>query len=249
MPKAHFTHASAQGARAEQQDRSVVLRLSKGYLLAVMDGHGGSATAELLAKELPAAFERAMSTQRDRVDRALKEAVSLLAEKTSQETSGSTLSIVFIPEDQTVAHTAVLGDSPVVILDAQDGLHVSPLHNARSNLKERSMALARGARYSEGYLEDPRVPGEGLQMSRALGDRNLARILNREPEVDRILLGKGSLVVLASDGILNSFDIDVETQLKHVADLAKSGMTAQDWVEDALRRQTGDNVTVIIWKA
>ena len=101
----------------------------------------------------------------------------------------------------------------------------------------------------EGYLEDPKVPNEGLQMSRALGDRNLARILNREPEIFSIPLGPSSLVLLATDGVLNSFDTEVEIPLKHLADLAGEGNDAQRLVEDALQRQTGDNVTVILWKA
>jgi len=249
MPPAHISHATAQGRRSQQQDRFVVSKLAKGQLLAVIDGHGGSTTAELLAKELSAALESALNTQKGRVDLALKETVACLAGKTAQETSGSTLSIVFIPGDQTFAHAAVLGDSPVIILDAQGGLHISPLHNARSNPQERTAALARGARFSEGYLEDPQVPGEGLQMSRALGDRSLARILNREPDIYRVPLGKNSFVLLSTDGVLDSFDPMVEAQLNRIATLVKNGQEAQDLVEDALRRQTGDNVTVLIWKA
>ncbi len=57
----------------------------------------------------------------------------LLGEMTKDMQSGSTLSIVIVPDNEQRAYAAVIGDSPVIILDANEGLNLSPDHNARSN--------------------------------------------------------------------------------------------------------------------
>jgi serine/threonine protein phosphatase PrpC len=243
-----FSCFSAQGDRPEQQDRFVARELPGGALFfAVMDGHGGAQTADLLARDAAAVFETALAERRDPV-LALRETVRRLTDITAPENAGSTLSMVYIPAHAERAYAAVLGDSPVLIKDPKGVPRISPLHNARSNPQECESAVARGARYVEGYLEDPEVPGHGLQLSRALGDRALTRILNRDPEVYSVPLGKPSWVLLATDGVLDSFEEDLEEQLRRLADEVESGRDAQAVAEAAVRRGTGDNVTVIVWR-
>jgi len=249
-----ISHATAQGSRSEQQDRYICTRIDlangprrAGHLLAILDGHGGQRTAEIAAEGLASVFEKSVREAAGRVDQALRVTFQDLVELTQKEPSGSTLSIVYVPDDKPRAYVGVLGDSPVIIQDVTGSLFVSPLHNARWNPPERAAAVARGAIYRGGYLEDPDVPDYGLQLSRALGDRNLARILNREPEIQRVELGNKSFILLASDGILDAF-APIEDQVKRLADLVQRGRDASDLVKDALQRRTGDNVTVIIWK-
>ena len=254
--KSSISHASAQGSRAEQQDRYLSMRIElpkvqqgSGQLMAVMDGHGGHETAELLAEKLQPLFEESLKEGSGVVEDAIRQTFQRLADLAQKEPSGSTLSLVCVPDEETAAYVGVIGDSPVVIRNATGSLWISPLHNARSNPRERDAALARGALYAGGYLEDPEVPGYGLQLSRALGDCHLSRILTRAPDIQRVELGKGSFILIASDGVLDSMDVYVADQLTRLATLAQNASDARVIVEDALERRTGDNVTVILWKA
>src|SRR5205085_1169323 len=101
---------------------------------------------------LAASFQLALNASPTDPSRALRDTVQRMAQRLSIEPSGSTLSAVYISPDKKVAHVAILGDSPVIIRDSRGEWNLSPLHNARTNLEERTAALAQGARYSEGYL-------------------------------------------------------------------------------------------------
>jgi serine/threonine protein phosphatase PrpC len=244
-----LTHFSALGGRAEQQDRYVTSEIpGAGQLMAVMDGHGGPQTAEQVARELTPLFTDALTRRRDPI-LALRETVQKLADSTAHHTAGSSLSIVYIPANAQRAYVAILGDSPVLIKGHKGVLHISPIHNARSSEHEREAALSRGARYTDGYLEDPQEPGPGLQLSRALGDRVLSRVLSREPEVYSVPLDLHSRVILATDGVLDSFETGMEAQLRDLMNQTDAGKDAQALVEAAVQRGTGDNVTVIVWTA
>jgi len=62
---------------------------------------------------------------------------------------------------------------------------------------DQSQAAQRyGGVYYGGYLEDPQLPGTGVQMTRCLGDADLARVLNREPEIELIALERHELGAL-----------------------------------------------------
>jgi serine/threonine protein phosphatase PrpC len=142
-----------------------------------------------------------------------------------------------------MAWIAVLGDSPVFVLDRAGCLCVGPNHNIRSNEAEREAAVARGGVVCGGYLCPPRSDF-GLQMSRALGDSWLDGILSREPEV--ITVPHPAWVLVASDGVFdetygNSFSLEA------VQKLAERNATAEDvlsWAKGYLFR---DNATAVVW--
>src|SRR5205814_5855687 len=164
-------------SRSEQQDRFLCSRIPRdlgkeihGWLMAVMDGHGGSQTAELISRELLSQFEDAFVNHSGQIDRSLRAVVHTLAEKTAQERSGSTLAMAYKPAQEECVYTAVLGDSPIGVLDNKGIMQICPIHNVRINLEERTAAIARGGVYIDGYLEDAHRRGYGLQCSRALGD-------------------------------------------------------------------------------
>src|SRR3990167_9674146 len=100
---------------------------------------------------------------------------------TRQFREGSTLSIAWVREDHDEVSVAVLGDSPVIVVDQLGQVHVSPEHNVRTNLAERNAMVARGGSYRNGYVYNQL--DVGFQVSRALGDGDLDRILSREPEI------------------------------------------------------------------
>jgi serine/threonine protein phosphatase PrpC len=243
----HVTAATVQGARARQEDCWVIAPVSakqfSGHLLAIFDGHGGPQVAEQARALLAPVFLKAFAEEAG-PSRALRAAVAALSEATKNETPGSTASVALVNESSLTV--AVLGDSPVAWLDANQEFHSAALHNARSNLEERQKAVGRGAVYTDGYLEDPLDPGWQLQMSRALGDASLRRILDRSPDLYEGT--SGPVLLLASDGLLSP-SAPVESQMRGFIDEVLKGATAATLVEDAVRRRTGDNATVILWRA
>lgn len=253
--------ASEPGLRSYQEDKSLAVRVNSdeagevGWFLVVLDGHGGTECAEFcqgqLVSVLAQSIEEILGPDSDWSDLSedeLNEIVKNLSESTRTEMrSGSTLSLVYISEENSVAHVAILGDSPVII-GGKNGLWVSPEHNIRTNEADRRIVLSRGARFDGNYVIDP-FSGNGLQLTRALGDKDFDRFLIREPETFSCELDDDSFVLVASDGLLDpSHNEDKKKKsLGHVVQMIKNRATAGDLVKDAVQRRTGDNVTAVLW--
>lgn len=255
-----YVHASTnQGSRPYQEDRFVVIRRDtkevKGWLLGVMDGHGGAEVSEFCEKHIEHYF-KILLTKPVMMTDVLRELIHMLNHKLKHMNSGSTVSLVYIHEandrgDAARAFVAILGDSPVMIRSKSEDLVMSMEHNARTNLAEREAAIQRGAVYSGGYIWDDPYSDmrSGLQLTRALGDSALDKFLNREPEVYSVDLGPESFVAVMSDGVVDPGHGDQKAITDHLASIISNGGTAADLVNDALKRRTGDNVTVVLWKA
>ena len=248
MVRGYVSSATEQGGRQYQEDRFVVIRYDtpeeKGWLLAVMDGHGGSEVADLCEKSLGSLFRSLISGPAMITD-VLRQLIEALVKKTRGMDTGSTISVVYISETNSNAFVAILGDSPVIIKTVH-GLWVSPEHNIRTNEQDRKSVLENGVRYDGGYMCDP-VTGNGLQLTRALGDRDFDKFLIREPEVAScLLLNRDSFVLVASDGLVDPGHNNKDTG--SLVKIMEGDGTAADLVRDALRRRTRDNVTAVLWK-
>ncbi len=244
---------SEKGGRPYQEDQLVAVKKEisdqeSGWLLAVMDGHRGSEVSGFCVKNLESLFIQSLAEKKKVDQDVLKETLELLNEGTRSMAAGSTISLVFISEATSAVFVAVLGDSPVIILDKNGALNISPDHNARSNPKEKDAAKRRGAYYTGGYI----WAGEyGLQMARSLGDCDMDKVLSRKPEIYKVNLGPGSLVLVASDGVFDPGHLKTANQIKRLVAKIKKNPTfdAKDLVNDAISRRTGDNATAILWKA
>lgn len=250
-----ITSASAQGSRPYQEDRFAVHHVAvpdlpngAGDLLAVFDGHGGDVVSAMGQALLAEAFFGALHAQNGDLEATLRDTIGRLVERTEHQKAGATVSLVYIPKEAKTVAYAVLGDSPIAILDGMGALHLGPDHNVRTNLEERAAALKRGGIYKKGYLQDPAYPDTGLQMARTLGDVVLSHVLNRNPDVGIVdLRGKG-IVLVATDGLIKPDSEPPPQQLARTMRLAAEGADANALVQDAVLRRTGDNVTVVLWK-
>ncbi len=88
--------------------------------------------------------------------------------------------------------------------------------------------------------------GSGLQMTRALGDATLSKVLDRTPEVSVRLLGAGSFVLVATDGAFDPGHNNTNGAIDEVVNLIESGNEAQEIVDRALEIPTRDNVTALL---
>lgn len=240
----NITTHTEQKSRPYQEDRFFVKELPSGEtILGVFDGHGGHWVADYAAKFTPYFFRSLLKS--NSYYSTMFKVIERLNNKTNHFYSGSTVSLVLIDKDKTNAYVAILGDSPVIIKDGNENIWIAPEHNVRSNKIEASKAIASDDAYiANGYLFD-RYKGMnsgGLQMSRALGDKELNNILNRVPEVFVIPLNENSWILCGSDGLTDpahgSFDIN-----SLIEDIPNE--TAQSLVQGAAHH---DNVTAILVK-
>jgi serine/threonine protein phosphatase PrpC len=238
------TQFSAQNKRYYQEDRSFAKKTTNGLFLGVFDGHGGKWVAEYAAEHTPFLFRSVRKTVKANSEETLRQIFKTLAKDTSDYGSGSTASIVWVRDN--VAHVAILGDSPVMIRDENGNVWHSPEHNIRTNKPELEAAIARGGKSDGNYLFDKwRIDGPGLQMSRALGDKELNRVLNREPEIFHIPLGKNSWILACSDGLIDPSHKDAEID-KIVIEFIEHGADAEELVLAMANIQKDDNSTAIV---
>lgn len=237
-----ITTASAKGIRSYMEDYAIQVTSEEGTLVAVFDGHGGHSAAEKAAEYFPVFFSAEMLLWKSMTASAFRAAIGHLASTLYPMPSGSTLSAVYIPAAENVVYTAVLGDSPVLIGNKSE-VWFGPDHNVRSNEAEADAARARGGFITGGYLFAS-LSGQGLQMARALGDFELNKVLSREPELQVSLVGEDDFILVATDGLFDPGHKNFKASADAVVELIRNpSTTAQDLVNDALNRQTGDNVT------
>lgn len=242
------THATAQGPRPAQEDRFVAARLDgvsgEPWLVAVMDGHAGSAASDHCAERLEGVVVEQLE-RGERPEEALRSAIAVLEGETRDVGAGTSLTAALISEGR--GTLAVLGDSPAVYRDASGSAGVGPVHNALTDPEGRQAALRRGAEYVGGYLVDA-GSGEGVALTRVLGDAGLP-FLERTPEVFAVDLGVGSFVLCATDGVFTPAAPDPDGLVEHVTRLVDGGADAEAVVSDALSNGTDDNVTAVLWQA
>ncbi len=241
------TFATEQGPRDYQEDRFFYKKIEKqnchGSLLVVLDGHIGSTVVEICVNEIPRSFKL---MDADDSEMALSRLVSSLVQSTSIYFTGSTLSAACISEEKNTVSVAILGDSPIIVLDSSRCLFISPEHNVRSNQKELEAAKSRGGIYEQGYIFAKGDFNRGLQMSRSLGDAYLGDIISREPEIYTI--SDPVWVLVASDGI---FDPNHGNQIElivEVSELARQNASAEDVMNWAKLRGLRDNATALVWR-
>ncbi|MFC2149779.1 hypothetical protein ACFLQ8_03660, partial [Candidatus Auribacterota bacterium] len=253
---------TARGARDIQEDVYVNTEIDagtgareNGRLMIVADGHNGSGAAEIVRKNAVKLFKKYLSAGRDEknnVETALAMTVNTLVELARDETSGTTLSIVYIPDDENRAYAAVLGDSPVIIRDEKGIIKESPTHNVRLNPEAVDEAEDKGAQFDGRYINlHDKKTGEkigGIEMSRCLGNVELDPILGREPDIYSVPLGTDSVVVVGSDGLLCTDYPTTDDDIDKIVKLGGTGAGARAVVRDALLwDRSSDNTTAVVW--
>src|SRR3989344_4093376 len=241
------SYATDQGQWHYQEDRfffqAVPSSRPTGWLMAVMDGHGGSETAGFCAEEIHGLFSSCV--RRSSPELTLRALVAGLNEKTRHLDDGTTLSIAWVREDRDEVTVAVLGDSPVLVMSRSGKMRLSPEHNVRTNLAERHAAITRGGSYNGSYICNRH--GDGLQISRALGDRDLDPILSREPEVYTVK--KPRWVIVGTDGMLDPGHGNTTALVRELPSVMKPKVGASGLMSWAKSRGLHDNATVLMWES
>lgn len=212
-----------------------------GWLLAVFDGHNGRKTAKLCAEELPRLIKTILT---DDPEDFLTRIAQQLKSLTLDRLSGSTLSLAFVHGSLFSVSIAIIGDSPIYVLDRNGILYRGPEHNVRSNEKERRLAEQRGGVYQDGYIMTPDGT-EGLQLSRSLGDAHLGDIISREAEIFSI--PNPRWVLVASDGLFDPGHEKSSEYADAVREQALKHSNAKEIMRWAEARGLEDNATALVW--
>ena len=220
------------------------------------DGHGGDKTSSYVAQQLSdglldrilVAANKTLNEALDLTFQDLNESTLALSRKTLVHyESGTTLSLAYIPDGEDSLHVGVIGDSPVILAKKDGTFQRSPEHNARSNEAERKAAEQRGGVFENGYLSS-RSRGMGLQMTRDIGCHAMGNVLLRYPDIYELAIQNGDVLILGSDGLLDPAHFSSDEEVQRIVKLVLDGAEAQDLINDALDRETGDNVSVIVYR-
>lgn len=115
QPPSSATH---KGQRAYQEDRLLAVATQEGVLLCVFDGHGGDECSNYAVNRYPIIFASEITQEGATPGSAVEKSIQKLNIETQHMGPGSTMSLVFIPANSDTATCAVIGDSPIIIRDA-----------------------------------------------------------------------------------------------------------------------------------
>ncbi len=228
------------GGRTEMEDEHVleVESLAPFRVLgAVFDGHGGSLVARLAAQRFPALFREALPSG---PAAAMRAAYAGIQREVEGMRGGAAAATFHIDGDRITVANA--GDAHVASVSADQATLLTVEHRI-TNPEELKRVVHAGARIWGPYMCLPE--GDGLQVTRSLGDFEFGRVgLLWEPVVSSHPLKPG-FVVAACDGLWDVMKVDELPALLRGAGTAEeaAGLLAHEALHV---RHTGDNLTVIV---
>lgn len=245
-----------------------------GEFAAVFDGHGGQAVSRYLRKNLWANVQSFLPLEGSSDPPTLKDyqhAIVSAIEKVDREVQrishwsyqGSTAIAVWLHQDRTSSEktivTANVGDSRAVLSRNGTAYDLSKDHKP-DDPEEEARIEALGGKVvwcGDVDLQGNPIPEEGiyrvngnLALSRAVGDRSERPHVVADPDVTFVSMqeGEDNFIVVATDGLWDVFGS--QDAVEFVAALRQAGneleRIATLMVEEALRRGTYDNITVVI---
>jgi serine/threonine protein phosphatase PrpC len=250
--------AQALGTRGRQEDRYAATMVGGGDLLIIADGHGanGAAVAARAVEALPPLLASLLVNHGDAeaLGLAMNAVIDLCADGAGDPPGGSTLSAVFIPPEGSVAHVAILGDSPVVIAQADSPLWIAPSHTVttvdRADIDRIRQACGAAVEFQASYLL---VKDAWLQIAvtRALGDPDLKGVLIREAQIHSVPISTHTAIVIGSDGVLPAKAHVWQPVLRTLGRRALAGESAEDLLErlPGTARRLTDNTTLMVWRS
>ena len=220
-------------------------------IAAVVDGHGGSGSCELIAASTVGILSDLLEGTMGDVCSAMSEAFAQLEEQCLVLTPPSGACICLCIAERGRAWVANLGDCRALAVSLEDGPACLLSVDQRSG---------EGAEYNRILATGGSVVGnavEGLMPSRTLGDADVkilcpAGVILAEPEV-RVWEGQG-IVIIASDGlwdVLSNEDVlNMIPRGKTLRRACQDPTTLQNWAEmlvaEAMRQGAQDDVTALL---
>ncbi|KAI3468294.1 hypothetical protein Pfo_024957 [Paulownia fortunei] len=219
----------------------------------VFDGHGGKHAADFACyhlprfiiedEDFPQEIERVIASAFLQTDTAFAEACSLDADLASGTTA---LAAIVIGSSLVVANA---GDCRAVLCRRGKAIEMSRDHKPVC-LKERRRIEASGGYVYDGYLNGQ------LNVARALGDWHMEGLkgqdggpLTAEPELMSTRLSEeDEFLIIGCDGLWEVFMSQnaVDFARRRLQEHNDPMMCSKDLVDEALKRKSGDNLSVVV---
>lgn len=242
--------AEHAGKRPLMEDRSIVVNPFMGdprkVFIGLFDGHGGAGGAEIAARNLSSYFHRAYydefyQKQGKTIPQMLNEAFVLTDQEIERtEKSGTTAVVAYKDGDNLTIANA--GDSRAVLV-TRDGYRRITEDNKATNKSGVFRVNKAGGVLARNYLMMPN--GDGLAVSRALGDRAFSGVVIPNPNVYQHKITKGDIgLILACDGIWDVVSDALAAQI--IKAVGSPGIASRALVNEAYGRGSGDNLSAIV---
>jgi serine/threonine protein phosphatase PrpC len=204
---------------------------------AVFDGHGGSEVSKYAANTIHRLFGSYFSSDvnpEKLLAETIAEVDSFLVKRWPNQ--GSTAAIAIVIKD--IIYTANLGDTRIVLCRANGSVQQLSVDHRASVDSEKRMIQAKG-----GMVIMGRANGI-LALSRSLGDGALKDVISAEPFLAKARRQDGQILIIACDGVWDVMDNQTAAGIARGKETPQKAATAIR--DEALRRGTQDNVSVIV---
>lgn len=254
VPGLRVAVAACHGYRLEQQDRFAFRHVAASDTIAAMvcDGHGGTFAAEYVTKHLTDAildgvsepFVPATKTAAQITDACVKTDAALCKD-VGGVSSGTTMALALVrcinegksdaedakmvtePTRRYALTTAHVGDSRVIVLDAERKVKYATKDHGTTNTEEISRIVKRSGAgvFSRHFGGCVRYRGD-INMTRVFGDAGLKTTKDRAwaeqdvaavPDMAFVELLPGDLILIASDGLFENGCYISDTLAREVA--------------------------------
>ena len=251
-------YTSIKGRRKTNEDRhNIILNIHDANpeindinLLGIYDGHGGTFVSEYLANNIPLYYcHRPLKApfSKEYHYEVFNKLQSLILKTKKGQSTGSTclLNIMYKFKDNVHFNTVNLGDGRLVIIYKNGTVkQVTTDHKPDHPIEEERIKNLGGEIYndSEGVV---RV-GD-LSLSRAFGDGDNAPYISNKPDIYyNTIIPATKYIVMACDGLWDVIpNEDLYNLLEEFSKKEKKNLAA-DLAQEALKRKTTDNVSVIV---
>lgn len=232
-------HVSIVGRRKDNEDRVDIHRMGISTFLGVYDGHGGTSTASMLKDHMYKIFSSYTKTMDlSRAFRLAYRDMDRLSLRLHHHKCGSTAVNAYIvySGETAIIYTANVGDSRAIIVDDKVTL-ITPLHN-EDNETEKSRVSSLGGIFDDGYVEGI------LNMTRAIGDNEIKKLVIGTPDIRRIER-KGGYLILGSDGL---FDTVTDGDILDICKTEAAQDIPSKLAQLAYDKGSQDNISIILMK-
>lgn len=253
-------YTSIKGRRESNEDRhNIILNINQLNdkilpinLLSIFDGHGGTYVSEYLKKNLPLYYchpKLKLPFLKDYHEEVFRKLQENIIKNKNGYTSGSTclLNIMYKHENELHMNIVNLGDCRLVIVYKDGSFKQVTIDHKPDDKIEKDRIKKMGGKIYKDSEGTYRI-GD-LSLSRAFGDEDNAPYISQIPDVYyKKITPQTKYVVMACDGlwdVINNKDLYKLLEESNNKN-NKNINLAVDLAEYALKKGSGDNVSVIV---
>ena len=248
----HYT--TVKGRRDENEDNhNIILNIDgKNKELApinyfgIYDGHGGSYVSDFLKKNMPSYYcnkKINYPITKKYHDDVFSYVQKEILKNPKGYTNGSTclLAIIYRYNNELFLNVANIGDSRLIGI-SKDGItkQITEDHKPDSVKEIKRIQKLGGEIHVD---EDGTTRIGDLSVSKSFGDEDNAPYISQEPDIYNVKLENMKYLILTCDGLIESLNNE---DILPVIKKSKKKNLAVCLAEDALKKGTGDNVSIIV---